>query len=130
MSQRKEKCNHKNISFVIFSVITRNYILRKENLGNDELTSPYENHQFSDADTSKKSISMRGGEYWSIDYFVENQLYFYSLLNDFVVDHGLKIWAHLFNKHSPSILCMNSKISNLFITQENMSIQTTITSLS
>ena len=73
---------------------------------------------------------MRGGEYWSIDYFVKNQLYFHTLLNDYVMDHILKIWAHLFHQHSPSILCMNSKVPNLFITQENVSIQTTITSLS
>ena len=77
---------------------------------------------------------MRGGDYWSIDYFVKNQLYFHSLLNDYVVDYVvdyvLKIWAHLFYQHSPSILCMNSKVTYLFITQDNVSIQTTITSLS
>ena len=52
------------------------------------------------------------------------------LLNDYVMDHVLKIWAHLFYKYSPSILCMNSKVPNLFITQKNVSIQTTITPLS
>ena len=46
------------------------------------------------------------------------------------MDHILKIWAHLFYQHSLSILCINSKVPNLFITQENVSIQTTITSLS
>ena len=73
---------------------------------------------------------MRGGEFWSIDYFVKNQLFFHSLLHDYVVDHILKIWAHLFYQYSPSILCMNSKVPNLFITQDNVSIQTTFTSLS
>ena len=132
----KKNYEHKKITFVVFSVVRRNYILRKEDWGNDESTSLFdayeqnENHMFSDADISMKSKLSRGGEYWSIDYFVQNQLYFHSLLNDYVVDHVLKIWAHLFNKHSPSILCMNSKVPNLFITQDNVSIQTTITSLS
>ena len=70
----------------------------------------------------KKSISMKGGDYWSIDYFVKNQYYFHTLLKDYVVDHTLKIWDHLFNKHTPSIFCMNSKVSNPFFTQENISI--------
>ena len=110
--------------------------MKKEDWGNDESTSLFdayeqnENHIFLDADISKKTISMRGGEYWSIDHFVENQLYFNSLLNDYVVDHVLKIWDYQFYQHSLSILCMNSKVPNLFITQENVSIQTTITSLS
>ena len=73
---------------------------------------------------------MRGGEYRSIDYFVKNQLQFHTLLDDYVVDHVLKIGAHLFYQHSPSILYINSKVPNQFITQDNVSIQTTITSLS
>ena len=73
---------------------------------------------------------MRGGEYRSIDYFIENRLFFLILLNDYIVDHVFKIWAHLFYEHSPSILDIDFKVPNLYITQENLSIQTTITSLS
>ena len=62
---------------------------------------------------------MKGGEYWNIDYLVKNQLYFYTLFNDYV--------ARLFYQHSQSILCMNTKLPNRFITQDNVSIQTTIT---
>ena len=46
------------------------------------------------------------------------------------MDHVLKMWAHLFHEQFPSILCMNSKVLNLFITQDNMSIHTVITHLS
>ena len=71
--------------------------MKKEDWGNDESTSlsdAYEqnlNHIFSDADILTKSISMSGGEYWSIDYFVQNQYYFHTLLNDYVVDYILKM---------------------------------------
>ena len=133
----KENYEHKKISFVVFPVVKKKFILNKDDWGNDESTSlfnkyeGYENDEyFSNADISIKPTSMKGGEYWSIDYFVQNQGYFHNLLNDYVMDHILKIWAHLFYQHSPSILCMNFKVPNLFITQDNVSIQTTIISLS
>ena len=82
MSQREKTFDHKKISFVVFSVIKRNCILKKENWGNDESTSLFdayeqnEKHQFSNANLLEKPILMRGGECWSIDYFVQNQYYF------------------------------------------------------
>ena len=112
----KKNYEHKIISFVVFSLVKRNYILKKDDWGNDESTSLFdayeqnENHMFSYVDISKNSISMKGGEYWNINYFFKNQLYFHTLLNDYVVEHVLKIWDHLFYQHSPSILCMNPKV--------------------
>ena len=94
------------------------------------MKNQFQNLMCVNTDISKEFESMRGGEYWSIDNFVHNQLYFQTLLIDYVVDHVLKIWNHLFHEHSPSILCMNSKVPNLFITQDNVSIQTSIASLS
>ena len=107
----KENFKHKKISFVVFPVVKKKFILNKDDWGNDESTSlfnkyeGYENDEyFSNADISIKPTSMKGGEYWSIDYFVQNQGYFHNLLNDYVMDHILKIWDHIFHQHSPSIL--------------------------
>ena len=47
---------HKNISFIIFTVVTTNYILKIKGWGNDESSSQFDaflqsqNHMFSDAD--------------------------------------------------------------------------------
>ena len=79
LSEYLEGKKTKKVSFSTFFVVTRNYRLKKENWGNDESSSLFdayeqnENYIFLDADISKKTISMRGGEYWSIDHFVENK---------------------------------------------------------
>ena len=118
----------KNLICYNLSIVTRNHELKKEDYGNDKTTSLFdayeqnENHQFSYADMPKKSISMRGREYWKIDSFFKTQLFFHTLLNNYVVDHVLKSWAHLFYQYSPSIFYMNSKVPNLFIPQDNVSI--------
>ena len=59
--------------------------IEKKNWDNDESSSLFdayeqnENHNFSDEDILINPISMREGEYWSIDYFIENQLYLHTL---------------------------------------------------
>ena len=69
---------------------------------------------------------MRGGEYWSIDYFVENQLYIYSLLNDFG-SRPQTMGSSILSAFSINSLheLQNSKSINY-----NVSIQAIITSLS
>ena len=54
---------------------------------------------------------------------------FKEWIRDYVMDHVLQIWHHLFHLISPDILCMNSMVPNLFVTTNNTAIKSAVNSI-
>ena len=48
---------------------------------------------------------------------------FKEWISNYILDHVLQIWHHLFHTISPYMLCMNSMVPNLFITTNCYSLQ-------
>ena len=118
----------KNIFDVCLEKLS-DYYLIKEDWGDEYSRQWFKNTNNNLAILRKSQVTPNGVEHWDFASLSDNHSYFHNLLNDYIVDHMLKIWDHLFHEHSPSILCMNSTVPNLFMTKDTVSIQTTITSL-
>ena len=54
---------------------------------------------------------------------------FNNWISDYIMDHVLQIWHHLFHAISPEILCMNSMVPNLFVTTNNTAIKSAVNSI-
>ena len=49
--------------------------------------------------------------------------------SDFIMDHVLQIWHHLFHVISPDTFCMSSMVPNLFVTTNNTAIKSAVNSI-
>ena len=107
-----------------FSEIVRDYKLIEDDWGNY-----FSSQWFHNKNQEIQIKTKHGIQYWEYSDLKESHFFIHKLLNDHDVDHILKIWNHLFHKHSPSILCMSSQVPNLFITEDTVNIQSTIASL-
>ena len=125
----KKNYKYQKMTFDVCSEKLSNYYLIEEDRDDEYSRQWFKNMNNTLGLLRKSQVTSNGVEHWDFASLSDNHSYFHNLLNDYIVDHMLKIWDHLFHKHSPSILCMNSKVPNLFMTKDTVSIQTTITSL-
>jgi len=95
----------------------------------DDWGNDFSSQWFDKKDLEIQIKTKHGVQYWEYSDLNNSHDSIHNMLNDHVVDHILKIWNHLFHKHSPSILCMNSIVPNLFMTGQTVSIKSTILSL-
>ena len=128
-NKQQDMSRHK-LGFIQFLPIKQEYEFIKEDWA-DEMSQRF----FSENTTSEdheifedRSISAYSSHHYA-ELWGSKKQKFHGWISDYIVDHVLQIWHHLFHEISPEILCMNSMVPNLFVTTDKTAIKSAINSI-